>query len=55
MLLLKHKEEYFVKYQNVVLDIQWTVLSMEKVNWMIFGDGCVSHKCMDTTVARSTT
>jgi hypothetical protein len=27
---------------------------MENVSWMIFGDGCVSHKYMDTTVARST-
>jgi hypothetical protein len=29
MLLLKHKEEYFVKYQNEVLEIQWMVLSMD--------------------------
>jgi hypothetical protein len=29
MLLLRHKEEYFVKYQNEVLKIQWMVLSMD--------------------------
>jgi hypothetical protein len=28
---------------------------MENVSWKIFGDGCVSHKCIDTTVARPTT
>jgi hypothetical protein len=28
---------------------------MEIVGWMIFGDGCIGHKCMDTTVARPTT
>ncbi len=28
---------------------------MENVSWMIFGDGCVSDKCMDATVARPTT
>jgi hypothetical protein len=28
------------------------VLSMENVSWMIFGDECVGHKCMDMTVAR---
>jgi hypothetical protein len=28
---------------------------MENVNWMIFGDGCVGHKCMDMAVARPTT
>ena len=55
MLPLRHKEEYFVKYQNMVLEIQQTVLSMENVSWKIFGDGCVGHKCMDTAVARSTT
>jgi hypothetical protein len=31
------------------------VLSMENISWKIFGDGCVDHKCMDTTVARPTT
>ncbi len=30
------------------------VLSIENVSWMIFGDGCVGHKCMDMAVARST-
>jgi hypothetical protein len=29
MLLLRHIEKYFVKYQNIVLEIQWTVLCME--------------------------
>jgi hypothetical protein len=29
MLPLRHKEEYFVKYQNIVLEIQQTVLSMD--------------------------
>jgi hypothetical protein len=31
-----------------------TVLSMENVSWMIFEDGRVGHKCMDTAVARPT-
>jgi hypothetical protein len=31
------------------------ILSMENVSWKIIGDGCVGHKCMDTTVARPTT
>jgi hypothetical protein len=26
---LRHKEEYFIKYQNIVLEIQWRVLSMD--------------------------
>jgi hypothetical protein len=30
-------------------------MDMEKVGWIIFGEGCVGHKCMDTTVARPTT
>ncbi len=34
---------------------QWVVLSMENVSWMMFGDGCVGHKCIDTTVTQSTT
>jgi hypothetical protein len=29
MLPLRHKEEYFVKYQNIVLEIQRTVLCIE--------------------------
>jgi hypothetical protein len=28
---------------------------MENFSWKIFGDGCVSHKCLYTTVARPTT
>ncbi len=55
MLLLRHKEEYFIKYGNIVLEIQQTVLSMENLSWEIFGDGCVGHKSMDMTVARPTT
>ncbi len=38
MLLLRHKVECFVKYQNIVLEIIQTVLSMENVSWKIFGD-----------------
>ena len=38
MLPLRHKKEYFVKYQDIVLEIQQTVLSMEKVSWEISGD-----------------
>jgi hypothetical protein len=52
---LRHKEKYFVKYQNIVLEIQQMVSSIENVSWKIFGDGCVGHKCMDMTVARPTT
>jgi hypothetical protein len=55
MLSLRLKEEYFVKYQNIAMEIQQMVLSMENVSWRIFEDGCVGHKCMDTTVARPTT
>ncbi len=29
MLPLRHKEEYFVKYQNIVMEIQWTVLKRQ--------------------------
>ncbi len=29
------------------LQNQQMVLSMENVSWIIFGDGCVGHKCMD--------
>jgi hypothetical protein len=29
MLLLRQLEEYFVKYQNIILVIQWMVLSMD--------------------------
>jgi hypothetical protein len=54
MLPLRHKEEYFVKFQNIVIEIQRTVLSMENISWKIFGDGCVGHMCMVTTVARPT-
>ncbi len=55
MLPLRHKEEYFLKYQNIVLEIKQMVLSMDDLSWEIFGDGCVGHKSMDTTVARPTT
>ncbi len=53
MLLLRHKEEYLDKYQNIVMEIQRMVLSMENVSCKIFGDECVGHKCMDITVAKS--
>ncbi len=32
MLSLRHKEEYFIKYWNIVLEIQQTVSSMENVS-----------------------
>jgi hypothetical protein len=28
---------------------------MESISWIIFGDGCVGHKCMGKTVTQSTT
>jgi hypothetical protein len=40
MLLLRHKEEYFIEYQNIVLAIQQTVLCMENISWKIFRDTC---------------
>jgi hypothetical protein len=47
---------YFVKYQNILLASPMDGLKyMENVSWKIFGDGCVGHKCMDTTVAQPTT
>jgi hypothetical protein len=52
---LRHIGEYFVKYQNIVLEIQWMVLSMERVSWEIFGDGCVGLNCMDTAATRPST
>jgi hypothetical protein len=50
MLPYSHNEEYFVKYRNIVREIQRMVLSMEIVSWKIFGDGSAGCKCMDTTV-----
>jgi hypothetical protein len=44
--------------EDILLKIKifyYQTLSMGNVSWMIFGDGCVGHKCMDTTVAQSTT
>jgi hypothetical protein len=32
ILLLRHNNKYFVKYQNIVLEMQWTELSMEDVS-----------------------
>ncbi len=46
---------YFVKCQNIILEIQWMVLSMENISWGIFRDGCDGSNCMDTAVTRSTT
>jgi hypothetical protein len=40
MLPLRHIDEYFVKYGKIVLEIQWTALSMENISWKIFGDTC---------------
>jgi hypothetical protein len=28
---------------------------MENISWIISGDGCVGHKCVDMAVARPTT
>ncbi len=36
----KQRRDYFVEYQNIVLQIQQTVLCMENVNWKIFRDTC---------------
>jgi hypothetical protein len=52
---LRHAEEYFVKYQDIPLAKPTDGLKLESISWIIFGDGCVGHKCMDTTVTRSTT
>jgi hypothetical protein len=51
MLPLRHKNDYFVKYQDIPLAKPTAVLSMENISWIIFGDGCVGHKCMDMAVA----
>jgi hypothetical protein len=40
MLPLRHNKKYFVKYQNIVLEIQRMVLCMENVRWKIFRDTC---------------
>ncbi len=37
---LRHIGTYFVKYQSIVLEIKWMVLSMENLSWEIFGDTC---------------
>jgi hypothetical protein len=55
MLPLRHNREYFVKYQNILLANPTDGPKYENVSWKIIGDGCVGHKCMDTTVARPTT
>ncbi len=55
MLPLRHKEEYFVKYQDIPLAKPTDGPSMESVSWMIFGDECVGRKCIDMTVTQSTT
>ncbi len=65
MVQLRHKEEYFLNYQNIVLEIQLSVLSMDTsvgryleihvkyghISKIIFGDGCDESNCMDTAVA----
>jgi hypothetical protein len=66
MLLLRLKEEYFIKYRNIVLEIQWTVFSTDMsvgryseicvkyghVSSINFGDECDESNCMDRTVTR---
>ncbi len=49
-----HKE-YFVKYQNMILEMQWTDLSIKDVGRGIFGDGCDGPSCMDMALTRSKT
>jgi hypothetical protein len=67
--MLRHKEEYFVKYQNIVLEIQWMVLCMDMsvgtyleirvkyghISRIILGDGCEGSNCMDMAVERPKT
>ncbi len=52
---LRHNREYFIKYQNILLANPTDGLKYGELSWKIFGDGCVSHKCMDTTDTRPTT
>jgi hypothetical protein len=71
MLPLRYKEEYFFEYQNIVLEIQWTVLILsmdmsvgryseirvkyEHLSSIIFGDERDESNCMDMAVTRPKT
>jgi hypothetical protein len=55
MLPLRYISEYFVKYQNMVLENQQMGLSMESVSWKIHGAGCVGSIYMDIAVAKPIT
>ncbi len=55
MLQLRHIGKYFFKCQNMVLEIQQLVLSMENVSLGIFRDGYVGPNCRDMEVASLTT
>ncbi len=55
ILPLRHNNKHFVKYQNIVLEMQWMDLIMEDVSWRIFGDGCDGPNCMDIAVTRPET
>jgi hypothetical protein len=55
MLPLRHKEEYFVKYQNIPLAKPMGSLKYGGHQLDDIWDGCVDHKCMDMAVARPTT
>jgi hypothetical protein len=55
ILRLRHNNEYFVKYQIIVLEMQWMDLSVEDISYRIFGDGCEGLNCMDTAVIRPKT
>jgi hypothetical protein len=52
---LRHNRGYFVKYRNILLPKPTDGLKYGEHQLDDFGDRCVGHKCMDTTVARPTT
>jgi hypothetical protein len=54
-LSLRHNREYLVNYQNILLANSTDSPKYENVSWKIIRDGCVGHKCVDTTIARPTT
>jgi hypothetical protein len=51
MLPLRHNGGYFVKYQNILLENPTDGLKYQEHQLDDIGNGCVSHKCMDMTVA----
>ncbi len=55
ILPLRHNNEYFAKYKNIILEMQRMDLSMEDVSWRVFGDGCDGPNFMDTAVTRPKT